>query len=44
MHFDAGVGLDAPAKVGTAPRREVMTAGGVPEKAQDIAEVFQDER
>ena len=42
MHLDASVGLDAPAEIWAAPGREVMAAGSVPQKAQDVAEVFQD--
>ena len=41
MHLDASVGLDAPAEIRAAPGREVMAAGSVPEKAQDVSEVFQ---
>ena len=41
MHLDAGVGLDAPSEVGTAPGREVVAARSVPEKSQDVSEVFQ---
>src|SRR4029077_2084587 len=36
-HLDAGVGLDAPKQVGAAPRGQVMTPRGIPEKTNDIA-------
>lgn len=34
LHLDACVGLDAPQQVGTAPGRDAMAAGGVPEEAK----------
>ena len=33
-HFDAGESLDPPQKIRTAPWRNPVAAGGVPEKAQ----------
>ena len=41
FHLHARVGLDAPQKVRAAPRSQVMAASGVPEKAQDVADVLQ---
>ena len=35
-HLDASVGLDAPQKIGTSPRGEVMTLGRVPEEAEFV--------
>ena len=40
-HFDAGVGLDPPEQIGTAPRSNPVATGGVPKKAQDRAHLFQ---
>lgn len=37
LHLNAGVGLDAPAEVGTPPRRQAVPARGTPKKAQDVA-------
>lgn len=36
LHLDAGVGLDAPEKIGTAPGGEAVPLGGVPEKADAV--------
>ena len=36
LHFDAGVGLDAPEKIGAAPGGEAMSLGGIPEKADTV--------
>lgn len=36
LHLDASVGLDAPEKIRTAPGREAMSLGGVPEKADTV--------
>jgi|SRR5271157_2782559 len=37
LHFYAGVGFNSPAEIGATPRREVMAASRVPQKAQDVA-------
>lgn len=36
LHFDAGVGFDAPEQIGTAPRSEAMSLGGVPHEADAV--------
>ena len=35
-HLDAGEGLDAPKKVGTAPGRNPVAASGIPDEAQHL--------
>ena len=39
MHLDPGVRFDSPQQVGTAPGRQVVPAGGIPEKSQHVAHV-----
>lgn len=36
LHFDAGVGLNAPEKVRTAPRSEAVSFCGVPHEADAV--------
>jgi len=36
LHLDAGVGLDAPEQIGTAPGSEAVSFGGVPDKADRV--------
>ena len=36
-HLHAGVGLDAPQKVGTPPWSQTMPLGGIPEEAERVA-------
>jgi len=37
LHLDSRVGLDAPEKIGTAPRSQAMAASGIPEEADLVA-------
>lgn len=37
LHLYPGVGLDAPEKIGAAPRGEMMAFGGVPDEADGVA-------
>jgi hypothetical protein len=37
LHLDAGVGFNAPEKIGTSPRRQMVTLGCVPEEAELVA-------
>jgi len=37
IHFDAAIGLDAPAQIRAAPGGEMVAAGGVPQKSKDVA-------
>ena len=37
VHLQPGVGLHTPAEIGTAPRRQPVTAGCVPEKSEELA-------
>jgi hypothetical protein len=37
VHFYAGVGLDPPQQIRAAPRGEVMSAGGIPQEADNVA-------
>src|ERR1051325_2550546 len=41
VHFQAGVGLHAPAQVGAAPRRKAMATGCVPEKAEELTHAYE---
>src|SRR5208283_6207621 len=34
-HLHPGVGFDAPEQIRTAPRRQAMTAGSIPQEAED---------
>lgn len=34
LHFDAAIGLNPPQKIGTAPGRDAVAAGGVPDEAE----------
>ncbi len=36
LHLDAGIGLEPPLQIRATPRSEMVSAGGVPEKAKDV--------
>src|SRR5947207_13469629 len=36
-HLHTGVGFDAPEQIGTSPRSQAMSLGGIPEKAELVA-------
>jgi hypothetical protein len=39
LHLDARVGFKSPLEVRTTPRSEVVTAGGVPQEADDLEHI-----
>jgi hypothetical protein len=41
IHFHATISFNAPAQIRTAPRRQVVTACGVPEKSQHVSHGYE---
>ncbi len=37
VHLHAGIGFDTPEKIGAAPGREMVSASGIPKKAEHVA-------